>query len=59
MMGMRGHMIKIMFAFADMDGDNSLSFDEITAVHRRIFDKIDANKDGKVTSEEVQAFMRE
>jgi len=59
MMGMRGHMIRIMFAVADTDGDNSLSFEGITAVHRRIFAKIDANKDGKVTTEEMQAFMRE
>lgn len=59
MMGARGHMMKIMFAIADMDGDGALSFEEVTAIHKRIFDKVDANKDGKVTSEEVQAFMRE
>ena len=59
MMGTRGHMIKIVFAFADTDGDERLFFEEITAIHRRIFDKVDANKDGKITSEEVQAFMRE
>ena len=29
------------------------------AVHKRIFDRIDANKDGKVTLEEMQTFMRE
>ncbi|TKD46424.1 MAG: EF-hand domain-containing protein [Mesorhizobium sp.] len=59
MMRMRGHMMKIMFAIADTDGDSALSFEEITAIHKRIFDKVDANKDGKVTSEEVHAFMRE
>jgi EF hand len=59
MMGMRGHMMKIMFAIADVDGDGALSFEEVTAIHKRVFDKVDANKDGKVTSEEVQAFMRE
>jgi len=37
----------------------ALSFEEVTAIHKRIFDKIDANKDGKVTLEELQAFMRE
>ncbi|MDK1377390.1 MULTISPECIES: EF-hand domain-containing protein [unclassified Sinorhizobium] len=58
MMHMRGHMMKIMFAIADADGDGSLSFDEVTAIHKRIFDKVDANKDGKVSVEEVQAFMR-
>nr|WP_192359531.1 EF-hand domain-containing protein [Mesorhizobium mediterraneum] len=59
MMRMRGHMMKIMFAIADTDGDSALSFEEITVIHKRIFDKVDANKDGKVTTEEVQAFMRE
>lgn len=59
MMRMRGHMMKVMFAIADTDGDSALSFEEITAIHKRIFDKVDANKDGKVTTEEVQAFMRE
>ncbi|THK39582.1 EF-hand domain-containing protein [Ensifer sp. MPMI2T] len=58
MMAMRGHMMKIMFAIADADGDGSLSFDEVTAIHKRIFDKVDANKDGKVSTEEIQAFMR-
>ncbi|MEK1853796.1 MAG: EF-hand domain-containing protein [Phyllobacterium sp.] len=59
MMGMRGHMMKIMFAIADVDGDGALSFEEVTTIHKRIFDKVDANKDGKVTPEEAQAFMRE
>ena len=44
-----GHMMKVMFAIADTNGDGALSFDEVTAVHKRIFDVIDANKDGKVT----------
>ncbi|WEX90209.1 EF-hand domain-containing protein [Sinorhizobium garamanticum] len=58
MMAMRGHMMKIMFAIADADGDGSLSFDEVTAIHKRIFDNVDTNKDGKVSTEEIQAFMR-
>jgi hypothetical protein len=58
MMG-HGHGMKIMFAIADTDGDGALSFEEVTVIHKRIFDKVDANKDGKVTPEEVQAFMRE
>ncbi|WP_087005825.1 EF-hand domain-containing protein [Rhizobium sullae] len=56
---MRGHMMKIMFAIADADGDGALSFEEVTAIHKRVFDKVDANKDGKVTPEEMQAFMRQ
>ncbi|MEK1887661.1 MAG: EF-hand domain-containing protein [Phyllobacterium sp.] len=58
-MGMRGHMMKFMFAIADVDGDGALSFEEVTTIHKRIFDKVDADKDGKVTPEEVQAFMRQ
>ena len=59
MMGRRGHAMKVMFAIADADGDGALSFEEVTAIHKRIFDSVDANKDGKVTAEELQAFMRE
>lgn len=58
-MGMRGHMMKIMFAIADTDGDGAMSFEEVTAIHKRIFDAIDTNKDGKMTMEEFQAFARE
>lgn len=58
MMAMHGHMMKIMFAVADADGDGALSFEEVTAIHKRIFDSVDANKDGKVTTEEIHAFMR-
>jgi Ca2+-binding EF-hand superfamily protein len=47
-----------MFAIADTNGDGALSFDEVTAIHKRIFGMIDANKDGKVTPEEMQAFMQ-
>ena len=59
MMGMHGHSMKIMFAIADTDGDGALSFEEVTAIHKRIFDAMDADKDGKVTPAEVRAFMQE
>ena len=59
MMGRRGHTMKVMFAIADADGDGALSFEEVTVIHRRIFDSVDADDDGKVTAEEVQAFLRE
>ncbi|MBY3102293.1 EF-hand domain-containing protein [Rhizobium laguerreae] len=58
-MGMRGHMMKIMFAIADADGDGALSFEEVTAIHKRVFDAVDSNKDGKVTPEEMQTFTRQ
>ncbi|WP_425530724.1 EF-hand domain-containing protein [Rhizobium binae] len=54
--GMRGPMMKIMFAIADADGDGALSFEEVTAIHKPIFGSVDANKDGKVTPEEMQMF---
>ena len=59
MAGMHGHGMKIMFAIVDANGDGALSFDEVTIIHKRIFDRVDANKDSKVTPEEMQAFMRE
>ena len=37
----------------------AMSVEEVTATHQQIFDNMDANKDGKVTAEEVQAFLRE
>jgi hypothetical protein len=48
-----------MFAIVDANGDGALSFDEVMIIHKRIFDQVDANKDSKVTPEEMQAFMRE
>lgn len=59
MMGMRASMMKVMFAISDADGDGALSFEEVMLIHKRIFDSVDANKDGKVTPEEMQAFWRE
>ena len=60
MMGMPSPApMKIFFAIADANGDGGLSYDEVTAIHKRIFDRVDADKDGKVTPEEIQAFMRE
>ena len=71
MCGMMGHMMggmnkgpmddglrmRMMFAIADTDGDGTLSFDEVTAIHKRIFNAVDANKDGKVTPEELRKFL--
>lgn len=56
MMGMRGTMMKVMFAVADTDGDGALSFDEVTAMHKRIFDAVDTDNDGKVTPDELRTF---
>ncbi|MGO6929958.1 EF-hand domain-containing protein [Rhizobium ruizarguesonis] len=58
-MPIRGQMMKIMFAVADSDGDGALAFEEVTTIHKRIFDRVDANKDGKVTPDEMRAFMQD
>lgn len=59
MLASGGHMMKVMFAVADANGDGALSFEQITAIHKRIFDRVDTSNDGKVTVEELQSFMRE
>ncbi|WEX76625.1 EF-hand domain-containing protein [Sinorhizobium numidicum] len=61
MRGMQMHrqMMKIMFAITDADNDGALSFEEISTIHRRIFDKVDVNRDGKVTPDEIQTFIRD
>lgn len=59
MLRMHGHMMKMAFAIADADGDGALSFEEISAIQRRIFDAVDADQSGTATPEELQGFMRE
>jgi len=51
------HMLgeKIMFAIVDRGGDGALSFEEVTAIYKRIFDKVNANRDGKGTMEEIDS----
>lgn len=56
---MSGHMMTIMFIIADADEDGALSFEEVTTIHKRIFDAVDANKDGKVTPDELESFMHQ
>ena len=56
---MRGSMmLRMMFSLMDADGDGSISLQEFQAAHERIFKGIDQNKDGRLTIEEMRAFMR-
>lgn len=59
MMRMHGHMMRIVFAIADQDGDGALSFEEVSAIQKRIFDALDVDEDDTVTPDELQSFMRD
>ncbi len=50
-------MFRMMFALMDADGDGAISLPEFQAAHERIFRAMDRNKDGKLTLEEMLAFM--
>jgi hypothetical protein len=55
---MHGHAMRIGFALADANGDGGLSLDEIADMQARIFRAVDANDDGNLTPEELQAFIQ-
>jgi EF hand domain-containing protein len=50
-------MLRMMFALMDGDGDGTISLSEFQVAHERIFKAMDSNKDGRLTQEEMQAFM--
>lgn len=50
-------MLRMMFALMDGDGDGIISLTEFQVAHERIFKAMDSNKDGRLTQEEMQAFM--
>ncbi len=50
-------MMRMMFALIDADGDGSISLQEFQAAHERFFKAMDSNKDGKLTPEEIEAFI--
>jgi Ca2+-binding EF-hand superfamily protein len=48
----------MIFTLMDSDGDGTVSLQEFQAAHERIFKGMDANKDGRLTLEELLAFMQ-
>lgn len=62
MMGHGGFMdplaVRIIFALMDSDSDGTVSLPEFQAAHERIFKAMNAKKNGLLTLEEMQAFMR-
>ncbi len=55
--GMDRHMMLMMFALADQDGNGKLSLEEVQAVHARLFKYADTDHDGSLTMKEIAAFM--
>ena len=58
MMGPDPRQMRFMMILLDTDGDGALSLEEVQTAHARIFKAVDANKDGKVTLDEIQIFFR-
>jgi hypothetical protein len=50
-------MFRLIFALMDADGDGTISLAEFQSAYERIFRAMDSNKDGKLTREEMIAFM--
>ena len=61
--GIRGAAQQLGLAAEDLTAvegalGHRMGVEEVETIHKRVFDAIDANKDGKVTPEEAQAFMQ-
>lgn len=56
--GMPRPVMRVLFAVTDADGDGGLTFEEVSALHKRVFDAADADRDGKLTAEELHGFLR-
>jgi hypothetical protein len=47
----------MMIGAADADGDQAVTFDELITVHKRMFDMVDQDRNGKVDREELEAVL--
>ena len=52
------HMMMMLMALVDTDASETLSLEEVQAVHARMFKYADTNDDGELTPDEMRAFMR-
>src|SRR3569623_1970786 len=50
-------MTRMIFALIDADGDGAISLSEFQTAHERLFKAMDSNKDGKLTPDDMVAFM--
>jgi len=50
-------MMPMMMAMMDTDGNGSISYEEVEAVHRRMFNWVDKDKNGELSPEEIQEVM--
>jgi len=48
-----------MFKAADTDGDGTITRDEFTAFHQKVFDKMDIDSDGTITRDEQEQRRKE
>jgi Spy/CpxP family protein refolding chaperone len=51
-------MFEMLFAAVDADGSDTLSLEEVLAVHERLFHRIDDDGDGELSAQEIRAFWR-
>ncbi len=47
----------MLMALVDTDASETLSLEEVQAVHARMFKYADTNDDGELTLDEMRAFM--